>query len=425
MHKTTVCVSLVAALAAGSALAAPDKLTIDVKGATTARVGYMPVRVELKAETPASVKKEPTYAATPRYATLKLGNGPKAEYVIAVDEPQGGDWRIYVDVNRNGDLSDDGAGAWSAKKDSGGRTMYGINEYTLRASYGDPARGAKRETSSADYGLAFYRFSNLDALLMYRQSARTGTVVVDGKAHKAVLIENDSDGVFSKPVATKDEAAKTRPVWLRIDMADDGKFSSGTLDIRAPFNFAGKVYEAQVAPDGSSLALNVTTKPALDLAPKAPERKPLLAAGTKAPDFTSEKWGGGSLKLSDYAGKVVILDFWATWCGPCQKSMPHLEEVFKKVAPQGVVVVALCVWDGKEAYAKWVPENQSKYTYQFAYDPAGRGAESIAGKLYNVSGIPTTYIIGADGKVAASVVGYSDGDKRVEEELKKLGLKVD
>jgi hypothetical protein len=95
------------------------------------------------------------------------------------------------------------------------------------------------------------------------------------------------------------------------------------------------------------------------------------------------------------------------------------------VKDQDVVVLGVCVWDNKDAYMKWVPDNQSKYTFQFAFDPAGNdSAKSIASKLFGVSGIPTTYIIDRNGNVADSVVGFDDGDTRLEDALKKIGVKL-
>jgi thiol-disulfide isomerase/thioredoxin len=167
------------------------------------------------------------------------------------------------------------------------------------------------------------------------------------------------------------------------------------------------------------------TPPATMAEFKEAKRPPLLAVGTPAPDFTIPKWGGGDLNLAAYRGKIVILDFWATWCGPCQMSMPHVEEMYKATKDKDVVVLGVCVWDTKEAYDAWVPKNQSKYTFTFGFDPAGRGAKSIASSLYQVSGIPTTYVIDREGKVAAALVGFNaGGDTRLAEALGKLGIDV-
>jgi peroxiredoxin len=105
--------------------------------------------------------------------------------------------------------------------------------------------------------------------------------------------------------------------------------------------------------------------------------------------------------------------------------MPHIERVYKAVKDKNVAVLAVCVWDDRASYSKWVPANLSKYTFPLAFDPAGRdNPNSIAIKQFRVSGIPTTYIIGPDGNIADSIVGYRDGDIRLEEALKKLGVSI-
>src|SRR5436853_1454701 len=103
----------------GSAFAVPRDssavLKCDPKGADALRLGYYPVQVALSESKPARVVKEPAYRTAPKYGVIRLGNGPKSEYVIALDEPADADWKIYLDANRNGDLTDDGDGAWTKK----------------------------------------------------------------------------------------------------------------------------------------------------------------------------------------------------------------------------------------------------------------------------------------------------------------------
>ncbi|MEY4004578.1 MAG: hypothetical protein RLZZ221_674 [Verrucomicrobiota bacterium] len=151
-----------------------------------------------------------------------------------------------------------------------------------------------------------------------------------------------------------------------------------------------------------------------------------LAAGAAAPDFTTLDVAGKEVRLADFKGKILVLDFWATWCGPCIASFPHTQEVAAKYKDQGVVVLAAGTSDTKEKFLQWIPANQGKYPdIRFTYDPKERGEDRASAKLYRVRGIPTQFIIGRDGVIAAVVVGNSPGDARAEAALAKLGVKVD
>jgi peroxiredoxin len=165
-------------------------------------------------------------------------------------------------------------------------------------------------------------------------------------------------------------------------------------------------------------------------APATADRVALLAAGAVAPDFLSRDLAGKDVHLADFKGKVVILDFWATWCGPCMQSLPHTQEMAAHYKDQGVVVLASCTSDTRAAFDKWVPVNQSKYPdLIFTCDPHERDsatfAERASASLYHVQGIPTQFVIGRDGRIVAALVGYDKGDVRAEAALAQAGIKVD
>jgi peroxiredoxin len=155
----------------------------------------------------------------------------------------------------------------------------------------------------------------------------------------------------------------------------------------------------------------------------------LLKAGQQAPDFTAFATDGKKVKLSQFRGKVVILDFWASWCGPCLLSMPGLEKVYQQVKDKGVVVLSLNTWDQKPDFLTWVKKNSgTKYHFNFVRDPAEGGHDairkaSIAKRLYKVPGIPTMYIIDRKGAITGSFVG-SGNEGELVKILGRLGLKA-
>jgi len=125
----------------------------------------------------------------------------------------------------------------------------------------------------------------------------------------------------------------------------------------------------------------------------------MLTPGTTAPTFTADSYGGGMIQLGDLKGKVVVVDFWATWCGPCNILMPHLQEIQSKYAGKNVYVMALCVWDTPDNANAWIP-NHPQYTFHFAYDASGGGRSNKGiSEAYVVHAIPSTYIIDADGVI--------------------------
>ena len=118
-----------------------------------------------------------------------------------------------------------------------------------------------------------------------------------------------------------------------------------------------------------------------------------------APNFTLSKLAGQALHLSDYRGKVVLLNFWASFCSPCLEEMPALEALWQDYREQGFVVLAVAVDRGSIDPVRRFVET-GNYSFPIPLDPDGD-----VRKQYEVMALPTTYLIGRDGRFAGRVLG--------------------
>ncbi|MDI1288527.1 MAG: TlpA disulfide reductase family protein [bacterium] len=142
-----------------------------------------------------------------------------------------------------------------------------------------------------------------------------------------------------------------------------------------------------------------------------PPSNGLLAVGSDAPDWTLKDADGVEHKLSDKKGKVVVMDFWATWCGPCKAAMPAVQRLHKKLGGETVEIFGLSTWERGDAPAYM---KKSGYTYTCLL----KGDTAAA--AYKVSGIPTFYVIGPDGKILWNAVGFgAEHEKEIEEVIRK------
>ena len=131
---------------------------------------------------------------------------------------------------------------------------------------------------------------------------------------------------------------------------------------------------------------------------------PPLPAGTPAPAFTTITVNGKPLSLKSLRGKVVLLDYWATWCGPCQLATPTLEALHKKFSRQGLAVVGLSVDDQRSVDAVKPFMKHFGMTYLVSASPLQNGRAQYA---YHVNGIPSQFLIDKKGIVRWSQSGFS------------------
>jgi len=149
-----------------------------------------------------------------------------------------------------------------------------------------------------------------------------------------------------------------------------------------------------------------------------------LPVGAAAPDFVAYAADKKETKLSDFSGKYVLVDFWATWCAPCRAAMPRVEAIHQKLKDSGLVVLGVCVADEKKAFAEWLASPKVPTSYSLLYDRAGRGDSPILGG-YNISSIPSFFLIGPDGKVRYYGSGADEETEAgLQEALKAAGFKL-
>jgi cytochrome c biogenesis protein CcmG/thiol:disulfide interchange protein DsbE len=142
-----------------------------------------------------------------------------------------------------------------------------------------------------------------------------------------------------------------------------------------------------------------------------------MQVGQEAPDFEVPSSDGGQLRLSDHRGRVVYLDFWASWCGPCRQSFPWMEQMHQRYAGQGLRILAIAL-DQKEADARTFL-GRHRVTFTVGFDTQGRTP-----RVYSVRAMPSSVLIGRDGRILATHQGFRAEDKGPLEKLVKSALEV-
>lgn len=167
----------------------------------------------------------------------------------------------------------------------------------------------------------------------------------------------------------------------------------------------------------NSFALLLTLVLAACGASQSGSSAPASQASGQAADFALRDTEGRLVRLSDHRGKVVLVNFWATWCVPCAAELPHLQRLYEAYGAQGFVVLAISM-DGPESVAEVVPRAR-RYGLTF---PVLLDEETRVVAEYNPKrSAPFTALIGPDGVVAKTREGYSAGDEiAIETDIKAL-----
>jgi thiol-disulfide isomerase/thioredoxin len=137
-----------------------------------------------------------------------------------------------------------------------------------------------------------------------------------------------------------------------------------------------------------------------------------IGYGTPAPDFTLETLDGKSVSLSSLRGKAVVVNFWATWCGPCKIETPWLVELQNQYGAQGLQIVGVAMDDsGKDEIARFAKDMGMNY-------PVLLGKEAVGDAYGGVPALPESFFIGRDGKIVDKIMGL-EGRSEIEDAVKK------
>ncbi len=167
---------------------------------------------------------------------------------------------------------------------------------------------------------------------------------------------------------------------LMIDSDKNHQFDNQDISapLFQPFSFKGNSYElGQIDPMEKYLILQKTNVPVVEI-------------GYPAPDFDSPTVDAKSFKLSDYRGKYVLIDFWATWCGPCVGEIPTLKDVYTRFKDKGLVMVGVAIHEDPDKVKTYARKNDLNW-FQICQE------DNEIMKLYQVSAVPTAFLINPDG----------------------------
>lgn len=150
---------------------------------------------------------------------------------------------------------------------------------------------------------------------------------------------------------------------------------------------------------------------ALSISAVAAESPPLghhmspVKATPIAPHFTLPDIDGNPHSMSDFKGKVVMLNFWASWCPPCVREMPSMERLYAKYNDKGFVVVGVNQWEDEDTVFEFIGRLDIEPTFPILLD-----RESRASELYSVKGLPTTFLIDKNGNIQYRAMGGREFD---------------
>jgi thiol-disulfide isomerase/thioredoxin len=334
-----------------------------IASGATAKTGYRPILAEMVDKTE-SVKVAPEGLVSPKYGTLELGEN---SFGFILDEPEGKKAKLFIDSNRDGDYTNDPDTKWTGKT-ANKLTMY---EGETQVQLADGVLGAVR----------MYRFDPTDQ----RREKLKNTLLYYADFGYEVTFELDKRSFTSFVAGQPDE---NTTFWIDRDGNKQQSVKREMAQVGKSFNFTGTTYVIKAT--GGELALEKSTEP-LPMTPLPPD----LSVGKQALPFKMTTMDGTKIDFpKTYAGKIVMLDFWATWCGPCIAEIPNVKQAYADWHDKGFEILGISFDD--EDMAEKVTEFTKKREMPWQQIYEGKVWDTTLGEQYDVGSIPFVLLVDGD-----------------------------
>lgn len=328
--------------------------------------GYSPIRASMDQDKTIA-KVAPDDLKAPKYGMLTLDD---KSWGFILDEREDGH-KLYIDTNNDGDFTNDPDAEWNARE---------VGEFLQWRGTGKIQLDDKRTGA-----IGLYRFDPSDerrehlaeTVLFYTDFGWELKLELDGKEFDTVLGNDIAEGSR-----------------VPIDRNDDGDISRNyeMIKVGEPFNFTGTTYALKI--NDGELEL-IKSKEELEQLPLPPD----LSVGQPALEFVAETMSGAKVNFpSDFKGQIVMLDCWATWCGPCIREIPNMKKAYADWNSEGYEILGVS-FDQADMEEK-IQDFREKRELPWPQIYAGMGWDTPIGRQYDVSGIPFVLLVDGDtGKI--------------------------